>query len=173
MKSNTKVSTFVAAFIFACLIFSISSTDISKAEPIPIPAPGCCTTQEDGGQCVGCPEGEECQASGNFCNAEGGFFSKGTCFDDGGGAVCGDGTEDEGCCVIEAGSCSDDVNIESCFLGTPGGPELFVRGASCSVVPQCTVTRNIPTMSNWGLIALAGIFILVGIWAITKKKAEA
>lgn len=31
----------------------------------------------------------------------------------------------------------------------------------------------IPTLSEWGLIAMAGLFILVGIWAITRKKAAA
>ena len=43
---------------------------------------------------------------------------------------------------------------------------------------SCTFTnfskpRNIPTMSQWGMMALAVLFILVGIWAITRKKAEA
>jgi exosortase sorting signal-containing protein len=43
---------------------------------------------------------------------------------------------------------------------------------------SCTFTNstkplNIPTLSQWGMIAMAGIFILVGIWAITRKKAEA
>ena len=33
-------------------------------------------------------------------------------------------------------------------------------------------TRAIPTMSQWGLIAMAGILVLVGIWGITRKKAE-
>ncbi len=43
---------------------------------------------------------------------------------------------------------------------------------------SCTFTNstkplNIPTLSQWGMIAMAGIFILVGIWAISRKKAEA
>lgn len=36
-----------------------------------------------------------------------------------------------------------------------------------------TAQRSIPTLSNWSLFALTGGFILFGVWAITRKKAEA
>jgi len=43
---------------------------------------------------------------------------------------------------------------------------------------SCTFTNsakplNIPTLSQWGLIVMAGILVLIGIWGITRKKAEA
>lgn len=47
-----------------------------------------------------------------------------------------------------------------------------------SDVGTCTfinsaVTRSIPTLSEWGLIAMAGILVLIGIWGITRKKVQA
>ncbi len=36
-----------------------------------------------------------------------------------------------------------------------------------------TIARNIPTLSEWGLIAMAGILGIVGVMAIRRKKATA
>ena len=68
-----------------------------------------------------------------------------------------------------------------------GGPCLFLteflneqRVAITCVddgIGTCTFSnsgpRPIPTLSHWGLIAMAGILVLVGIWGITRKKAVA
>ena len=78
--------------------------------------------------------------------------------------------------------------IEDC-----GGPGVFVPCLELTVnvetnsitavcqdddTGSCTFTnvaspRNIPTMSQWGMIGLALLLIVVGIWAITRKKATA
>ncbi len=63
------------------------------------------------------------------------------------------------------------VTIDCEGDGPPGqDPEL--SEITCAFVNLAT-PRPIPTLSQWGLMALAGIFILVGIWGISRKKAEA
>lgn len=77
------------------------------------------------------------------------------------------------------------------FCGNPNPPPAAVPCLNITEVEDglnfqcldssevtCTFTnvplvRNIPTMSQWGLIAMAGILVLIGIWGITRKKAEA
>lgn len=173
MKANTKVPTYIAAFFLVCLIYPLVSANLALAGAIPVPLPGCCTTESDGGQCVACPEGETCLTSEDFCEAQDGFFSNGGCFEDSGEVTCGDFEAADGCCVVEPGSCIDDIDFDTCFFEVSSSTELWVSNTSCSEVPQCTPTRNIPTMSNWGLIALAAVIVLVGIWGITRKKSQA
>ncbi len=83
----------------------------------------------------------------------------------------------------ELGSIECTVEEDDCG----GGPCLFLtefvneqRVAITCVddgVGSCTFSnsgpRPIPTLSQWGFIAMAGILVLVGIWGITRKKAEA
>lgn len=38
---------------------------------------------------------------------------------------------------------------------------------------QCEVPRNVPTLSEWGLIAMAGVMGLVGFILLRRKKATA
>ena len=176
MKVNTKITAFIAVFILTGLMFYVLNTNFAHGIAPPGPpgqVAGCCTTADGGGQCVGCPEGGTCLSTGDFCESEGGFFEKGACSVVDGSASCGGAVAGTGCCVIEPGSCVSDISGDSCFSGEFSEVEIFVAGAACSEVPQCTITRNIPTMSNWGLIALAAVFVLAGIWAITRKKAQA
>jgi exosortase sorting signal-containing protein len=170
MKIINRVSVFVVTFLMVGLFFLALTGNEASGVASP---PGCCTTEMDGGVCAGCPGGESCLTSQEFCSSEGGFFSKGVCFEDGEGAVCGVGVVTEGCCVVASDQCVDGVLADECFFGEFPDAELWVSGEACINVPQCSVVRNIPTLSQWGLIAMAGIFILVGIWAITRKKAEA
>ena len=173
MKVNSNVSIYtITLFALGLVFLVISANEVSAIGPVI--EPGCCKTQEVGGQCIGCPEGDACFASSIYCEGEDGVFSSGgACIDEGEGAFCGKVETTDGCCVIEPGRCVDDTDIESCFLGTPGGPEIFASGASCFDIPRCTPTRNVPTLSNWALIATAAVLVLVGIWGITRKKAQA
>lgn len=59
-------------------------------------------------------------------------------------------------------------NGATIFIGSTGIDDAL----GLAFVPPREVAP-IPTLSNWGLIALTALFILVGIWAITRKKAEA
>ncbi len=75
------------------------------------------------------------------------------------------------CCQGE-GQCED----------TAGGPimcteEDFVPNAFCDrETGQCTQIiseRNIPTLSEWGLMAMAGVLGIAGFIIIRRKKAAA
>lgn len=171
MDEMKRVTIITAVVLLAWLLFPLLNTNVALAVG---PTIQCCTTEQDGGQCVGCPEGAICTSTVDFCESEGGFLGLGnSCFNNPDGAQCGTAIESAGCCVLENGTCEDLGASDGCFLreGSPG--EIFVGGLSCSLVPQCTPTRNIPTMSNWGLLTLAAIIILVGVWGITRKKAQA
>lgn len=59
------------------------------------------------------------------------------------------------------------LNGATIFIGETGIDEAL----GLTFVPR--PVSAIPTLSEWGLIAMVGLFVLVGIWAITRKKAEA
>ena len=165
-----KTTLVLTTFLLVGLVFQLLNTNVAFGVG---PVLGCCTTDGIGSQCVGCPEGEPCTSTSDYCDSQDGLFLKGACRDMGEGAQCVAVAEQEGCCVLENGACENLGASDGCFIreGSPG--EIFVGGVSCSLVPQCTPTRNIPTMSNWGLVALAAVIILVGVWGITRKKAQA
>jgi len=171
MKIKNRISIFTVTFLMVGLFFLVFTTMDASAGAAP-PKVGCCTTEEGGGQCVGCAGDSSCLTSQNFCSSQDGFFDIGICFNTDDGAVCGAAKTTEGCCVIEPNHCVDAQSSEQCFGNNPDA-EIWVNNESCVNVPQCNAARNVPTLSHWGLIALAGLFILVGIWAITRKKAEA
>lgn len=175
MKMNSKVSIFTITLFMAAFLFPMLSSNVALGGIAPILTTGCCTTLEDGGQCVDCPDGETCLSSNFYCEEVGGFFDKGACSFDAadGGASCDNPVSRQGCCVIEPGSCLDNVDSGTCFFENEGGAEVWVSAQSCSQVRECAPTRNIPTLSNWALIVTAGVLVLVGIWGITRKKATA
>ena len=73
-----------------------------------------------------------------------------------------------GCCQLE-GSCSDTSEGPIKCL-----PEDFTEGALCNDdIGLCTPESNIPTLSEWGLIAMAGVFGIIGLLAIRRKKVTA
>ena len=173
MKLYNKASIFTVAFLTAAFLFPMLSVNVAHGGIMPILSTGCCTTLDGGGQCIDCPDGETCITTNFFCEDAGGFFEKGACSEVDGEATCESAISREGCCVIEPGSCVDNLDDGTCFFENEGGAELWVSGQQCAAVPQCTLTRNIPTLSNWALIVTAGILVLVGIWGITRKRAEA
>ena len=81
------------------------------------------------------------------------------------------GTE---CCQLDGG-CFD------IMLPPPGVPGMtcsvqnVVLGAVCNEsAGQCIViSRDIPTLSEWGLIAMAGVLGLIGFMVIRRKRATA
>ena len=81
---------------------------------------------------------------------------------------------DTGCCLISEGNCNDGQEVGSC----DGEGIVWFEDVSCSNVPQCVtkVTSPIPTLSEWGLIAMAGILGIVGIvgfMVIRRRKVTA
>ena len=110
---------------------------------------------------------EECEAIsqafglGNNFNFTGAAFS---CLQD----TFGDHTVGGGLNLplrcTSASSCPSDHRTEMDQPGVPCGPES--RRSIC----PCDLTKNIPTLSEWGVIAIAGALGIIGIWAVRRRK---
>ena len=59
-----------------------------------------------------------------------------------------------------------------CEGEAPPGQDPEDSDITCTF-SNLTAQRSIPALSGWGLYALTGVFILVGVWAITRRKAQA
>ena len=82
----------------------------------------------------------------------------------------------EGCCVLGVNDCINDQTADEC--NEAGG--AIEIGVSCSAAPTCNNVMplppsfNVPTISQWGLIAMAGILGIVGfIMVIRRRKVAA
>ena len=79
---------------------------------------------------------------------------------------------DVGCCQGE-GQCVDTIQDPNlvCLV------DDFVENAFCDldtgVCTQVPVVSNIPTLSEWGLVAAAGVLGIAGFIAIRRRKAAA
>ncbi len=127
----------------------------------------CCI---DDGACVGCDSA--CSTSESFCKAQGGSIEGDpgqSCVAGTSGAECRFFLGGRGCCVIAQGNCVDGEILASCFVD--GSGELLIIGESCSELSQCQAP--IPTLSEWGLIAMAGVLGIVGFMIIRRRKVTA
>jgi hypothetical protein len=61
--------------------------------------------------------------------------------------------------------CPADHRTQMDDLGVPCGPESRRSICPCEILPI-----NIPTLSEWGLIAMAGVLGIIGIWAVRRRK---
>ena len=61
--------------------------------------------------------------------------------------------------------CPADHRTQADGLGVPCGPESRRSICPCEFLP-----RNIPTLSEWGVIAIAGALGIIGIWAVRRRK---
>ncbi len=85
-----------------------------------------------------------------------------------------------GCCqyleIAEAGSACAEVVFEQCPAPPPGFAfDDFRTGESCVVeTGRCErPAADVPTLSEWGLIAMAGILGIVGFMIIRRRKQVA
>lgn len=162
--------TIIATFVVFSLIF-ISSANYSHAQG----DFGCCRTVDapnvPAGECVGC-EGENCLTSGAYCTSVGGFISGGTCVSQPEGAICDDLIFSPGCCVTSPGLCLEDVEFDDCIFVEEG--ILLAPGESCEVIELCELpSKNVPALSQWALIVLAGVLGILGLAVIRRRKATA
>ena len=67
----------------------------------------------------------------------------------------------------------DNDNIVGVSLLCDSGNEPGFATCTFINVPDVTVTTTIPTISEWGLIAMSGILGIIGLLAIRKRKVEA
>lgn len=73
-----------------------------------------------------------------------------------------------GCCLGSDGGCSEGVSYDACFAG---GGQFWTEG-ECAVTSFCA-RSNIPTMSEWGLMATALLLAIVGAGYITLRRKKA
>jgi len=77
-----------------------------------------------------------------------------------------------GCCVLGENDCINDQNEDECDAA---GGNLELR-LSCSSVPECNVmppppvVSNVPTISQWGMIAMAGLLGIFSLLIIMRRK---
>jgi len=165
MESKKSISIFVSALLIVGILF-IALPEEGNSSVLH----GCCIVDSE---CVGCDEGT-CAASESFCEEQGSAVADGACVNQPGGDFCDfDTTWDdfEGCCVIDTNNCSDETSWRNCV----GDSEPILNGqvwlpeTSCRLVPQCAVS-NVPTISQWGLIATAGILGIIGLIMVIRKR---
>jgi len=130
---------------------------------------GCCL---DSGVCIGCG-GLECALNNDECMAAGGNSGTDSFFCLANGNCSGPiKSDDLGCCVLSEGNCNEDQEFQEC----DGVGIEWVFKTECSEVARCPdpkVTSPIPTLSEWGLIALAGTLGIIGFMVIRRRKVTA
>jgi len=176
---KNRISLFIATFLIIGFFFlALPEKGLGQT--------GCCIEPTNGGEaCLGCAQTAlDCGSvsTQSFCVSQGGEFEVDrTCGNTGLGAgvqcliLVGDL---EGCCVIEPGVCVVDQEVDC--LDTQSG-ELWVFDevptlSLCDNVPQCAapaVVSAIPTLSQWGLMAMAGVLGIVGFMVIRRRKVTA
>lgn len=160
--NKDKFSLFLAAFLIVGMFFlALPEEGLAQG--------GCCRTP-DNLSCLGCDS--DCAATESFCEAQGGIFIGGqeACVDPFGD--CGSAPDTTGCCLIVEGVCGETRTFDECFQGDVG--QFWVADEACSEVPECDpITRNIPTLSEWGLLSLAVVLGILGIagFMIRRRKA--
>jgi len=83
-------------------------------------------------------------------------------------------SDDDGfrCCEFEPGiACALAIGDE--VVGEFEGAACNELTGLCSgFEPEKDITRNVPTISQWGLIATAGVLGIIGLMVIRRKKAS-
>lgn len=154
--------------LFAFLIFSFLLLALPQAAISSVPQ-GCCINEATD-SCLGCIGGG-CATQEEFCEDNGGTVAgEGICIDIG-GAACAISLSEVGCCVIEPGECVQNTTSRGCFdseIGIAWNP-----GVECAQVAECVPQSNVPTLNEWGLIAMAGILGIVGFIVMRRRTATA
>ena len=162
MNRVKSISLFATALLISgFIIFTFAEKSYSG-----VAALGCCLIAPD--VCTGCGD-LECALNRDMCAQAGGDG-------DVPGSICVDGTcesaQGTGCCVVDEEECQEDIGIETCDRTFEG--QAWFRGVSCNEVSLCgqqPSVSNVPSLSQWGLIAMAVILGIVGFYVIRRKKA--
>jgi len=160
MMFKNRLSLFVATFLIISFFFLAlpekGYSGINGNSQL-----GCCIER---GVCIGCGS-LDCTLDLNECLAMGGDNSalNQVCQTNGGCAE----PAGLGCCVLSEGNCNENQEFVDC----DGEGIAWFFKTDCSEFPECApLVTNVPTLSEWGLIAMAGI---VGFMVIRRKKATA
>ncbi len=171
MMFKNRTSLFVATFLIIGFFFlALPEKGVAGIGPL-----GCCfDSQQTPAICQGCGELGSCSVTLDRCTAElGQFWSTDlVCMGDGSCVV--PPTGGAGCCLFSEGDCEDDLEWQECN----GNGEAWFLSADCSEVSECpqfitNINSPIPTLSEWGLIAMAGVLGIVGFMVIRRRKVTA
>ena len=152
----------ITLFIFSIFLFGLPEQSVAGVALGPL---GCCSLS---GGCTGCQPLETCAIREENC--DGVVFAPGdVCV---GEFACTSPGDFDGCCVLTEGLCMDDESYGECDSAES---LAWFENESCSDVPQCAepVVSSVPTIAEWGLIALAGILGLVGFMVLKRRKVIA
>ena len=170
MILKNRFSLFLATFIIIGFFFlALPEKGFSGIGPTSL---GCCLDVEF--FCVGC-EGA-CAITDEQCSAEGGSFNAKpnvSTFCHASGRRCTAVQTGGGCCVLSEGNCTE-TQLELTECEIQQGIE-WVFDTECSEVPQCRsdIVSPIPALSQWGLIAIAGVLGIIGFMFIRRRKVSA
>jgi len=164
MMIKNRFSLFVTTFLIIGFFFlALPEKGYSGIRPL-----GCCEDIAD--NCIGCGS-LECAIQFSECEGipvSGGFSPGEACFDNDKCSTPKEG--DFGCCVISAGSCNENQEFEDC----DGVGIAWFFDANCSEVPECApIVTDVPTLNEWGLIAMVGILGIVGFMVMRRRKVTA
>lgn len=76
----------------------------------------------------------------------------------------------EGCCVEAEGVCSITTS-ENCPI--PPNEDYLGNGSTCTAEPRCFIPPpppSIPTIAEWGLITMAGVFGIIGFIGLRRAR---
>lgn len=130
---------------------------------------GCCIN-DDG--CVGCGPLEDCAIRGIDCPLppDATFITGEICLGLGASddeCKTPDGGE-SGCCVIQQGNCNENQSLDEC---NGEGGDAWFNDVECSEITECMpITRNVPTLSKWGLIGVAGVLGIIGLIIVIRNR---
>ena len=156
-------SLYIALFVAGLFFLSIPNDTYAGIDPT---AFGCCGLPGD--SCIVC-EVADCAIRGEDCaEMDGAFLFEGNVCDTN-MISCTNNFEGNGCCVIQEGLCRENQTITSCDQSVGSA---WYLGAECSEVPECEpIERNVPTLSVWGVIALAGVLGIAALIVIRRRSA--
>jgi len=161
---KNRISLFVSTFLIISFFFLALPENGYSGMPINV---GCCIGADE---CLGCGS-SDCAITRNECDDiinTALWVPDFVCIQ---GVGCQDLPEELGCCVISEGECQNEQTIEQC---NGEGAAWFLQ-TDCSELLQCpqAVVSAVPTLNEWGLIAMAGILGIVGFLVIRRRKVSA
>lgn len=166
---NTISSLKILSGIFVILLIAMIFPELGASQTATL---GCCYNNE-ANECIGCAGGD-CSLSQELCGSNSWYVNGNE------GYKCVlvlpeqqqscEPASGPGCCVYNERDCVDDVDFSTCN----GVGEAWYEQEACSNVSLClqSVQAPIPTLTEWGLVALGGALVLIGLYAIRRRKAH-
>ena len=159
----------ISAFVVSFLLFGLLFTALPQNSyaGIGMTTLGCCF--DNNNECLSCGIFESCAVEESQCDTVNGNFSEGlVCFETQLSA-CADPGTDAGCCILARGECEGGISLNQCSNSGGAG---WLLDQDCNEIVQCAgLTRNVPSLSQWGLIAVAAALGVVGLFGVLRRKA--